>query len=173
MEVSAHFPASRREANSHCLIVKDVKLAGSGGFPVDGTHAEAQGSAGLSLSGIKEQRASAGMHVPTAAVVRPAQRSRIGIIGARERVLSGGRGRPVSGGHAIHRTRQRHRHRHREVYTAYREKTNTCKTIRGILQHRRVSKQRHIQYKGQFNKISMWCSAFISFPQALRQKVSK
>ena len=52
------------------------------------THAEAQSSVGLSVPGAKDQRPLAGMHIPTAAVVRPAQRSVIGIIGARQRVLN-------------------------------------------------------------------------------------
>lgn len=57
---------------------------------VHGTHTEAQSSVGLSIPDTKDQGALAGMHFPTAAVVRPAQRSVIGIIGARQRVLNGG-----------------------------------------------------------------------------------
>lgn len=47
-----------------------------------GTHAEAQRCAGLSVPGPKDQGALAGMHAPTAAVVRPAQWRVIGIKGA-------------------------------------------------------------------------------------------
>lgn len=73
-------------------LLKDVKLAGTGGpeLHVHSTHTEAQSSVGLSVSGTKHQRPLAGMHFPTAAVVRPAQRSIMGIIGARQRVLNRG-----------------------------------------------------------------------------------
>ncbi len=56
----------------------------------NGTHTEAQSSVGLSIPDTKDQGPLAGMHFPTAAVVRPAQRSVIGIIGARQRVLNRG-----------------------------------------------------------------------------------
>lgn len=47
-----------------------------------GTHTEAQRCAGLSVPGPKDQGPLAGMHVPTAGVVRPAQWRVIGIKGA-------------------------------------------------------------------------------------------
>lgn len=76
-----------------------MKLVGVGNFwlsmklqelttSVDSTHTEAQSSVGLSVPGAKHQGPLAGMHIPTAAVVRPAQWSVIGIIGARQRVLN-------------------------------------------------------------------------------------
>lgn len=46
------------------------------------THTKEQSSVGLSVPGTKHQGPLAGMHIPTAAVGRPAQRSIIGIIGA-------------------------------------------------------------------------------------------
>lgn len=45
------------------------------------THTEAQSSVGLSVPCTKDKGPLAGMHIPTAAVVGPAQRSVIGIIG--------------------------------------------------------------------------------------------
>lgn len=47
-----------------------------------GTHTEAQSREGLSVPGAKDQGPLAGMHVPTAGVVRPARRRVIGIKGA-------------------------------------------------------------------------------------------
>lgn len=78
-----------------CETSRDWKTHGSGTscgsqLGVDSTHTEAQRSVGLSLPGDKDKRPLAGMHVPTAAVVRAAQRSGIGIKGARQRVLNTG-----------------------------------------------------------------------------------
>lgn len=60
-----------------------------GGRGLSSTHAEAQGgSEGQSVPGAKQQAALAAVHVPTAAVERPAQ-SRAGpVIGAGQRALN-------------------------------------------------------------------------------------
>lgn len=109
-----HFNIGERRKQTFPSLVKDVKLAGTGypGFSmscrsdlrVDSTHTEAQSSVGLSVPDTKDQGPLAGMHIPTAAVVRPAQRIVIGIIGARQRVLMTRniQHQQVSGGHAMH-----------------------------------------------------------------------
>ena len=136
LRISDHFSTSRREGNRHCLSSTGcetsrkpwLSMSCRSQRQVHSTHTEAQSSVGLSVPDTKDQGPLAGMHIPTAAVVRPAQQRVIGIIGARQRILNTGTtwttstNRHVSGGHAIHQMSDIKRH-NKKVYSIYRQ---TC-----------------------------------------------
>lgn len=92
-EATDYVNMEERRKRTHGLL-RDMKLAGSSGLACTaanfrfGTHTKAQSCAGLSVPGVKDQGTLAGMHVPTAGVVWPAQRRVIGIKGAWQCTLS-------------------------------------------------------------------------------------